>query len=599
MQEFAQAQLIGSKARLPIGIQNERSRRVFRFLILGLIAIPAVAAAQRPSPRKVLILHSHHFGYAWTEDIAAGIRSVFQENTLAADLHVEFMDGRRHGSLADLERLRDYYKHKFQNLKFEVIISSDNTALTFLLENHQELFPQTPVVFCGVSMIERYDLSRQPLSTGFVEITDNQETVALALKVHPQAQRVVVVSDLQSRWSDLEQAFPQRKFVFLDPQNLELSELLNRLRQIPPDSVGLLEAFFGNRFGQTFTASEVTRLISENCQFPVYGVNANTFRHGIVGGKLNDGYFQGVEAARRAVAILQGTAPESLPIVRESMNRFQFDYTQLQRWQIDPSRLPPGSLVVNRPASLYQQHAATIWIVAAFLALQSIAISVLLFNIRRRRKAEVRLRASEDNLEKAQSIAHIGSWDHNLLNGRLWWSPETYRIFGYDEERPIVSLEFFLARVHPEDCAAVLRASSEARQHAKPTALSIGSSVPTERSGWFNSTPKSSLVATAKRCAWLEPPKTLRTCARWRDSCAILKNWRRWGDWQAALHMISITCSLPLMVTAISFSTAFLLRTPCGRICWRSAGRASVLRRSHVSCWLSAASRCWSHVSST
>jgi PAS domain S-box-containing protein len=466
MHEIAQAALI-RRARLPIGIQNERSRRVFRLLILGLIAIPSVAAAQSPPPPKVLILHSHHFGYEWTDDIAAGIRSVFQENRVAADVHVEFMDGRRHGSSADLERLRDYYEHKFENLKFEVIISSDDTALGFLLQNHQRLFPQTPVVFCGVGMIERYDFSRQPLFTGFAEVTDNQETVALALKLHPEAQRVVVVSDLQSRWSELEQAFPQLKFIFFDPQNLELSELLNRLRQMPSDSVGLLEAFFGNRFGQTFSASDVTRQISENCPFPVYGVNANTFRHGIVGGKLNDGYFQGVEAARRAVAILKGTAPGALPIVRESMNRFQFDYPQLQRWRVDLSRLPQGSLVVNRPASLYQQHAATIWIVTGFLALQTIAISVLLFNIRRRHKAEARLRASEDNLEKAQSIAHIGSWDHNLLTGQLWWSPETYRIFGYVEERPVVSLEFFLARVHPEDCAAVLRASSEARKHVK------------------------------------------------------------------------------------------------------------------------------------
>ncbi len=467
MLQLAQAGLI-PRARLPIAIQNARSRRFFPLLILGLIAIPAVAAAQTPPPPKVLILHSHHFGYEWTEDIASGIRSVFQENRVVADLHVEFMDGRRHGSPADLERLREYYEYKFQNLKFGVIISSDDTALGFLLENHQRLFPQTPLVFCGVGMIERYDFSRQPLFTGLAEVTDSQETVALALKLHPQARRVVVVSDSRGRWSELEQAFPQLKFVFLDPQNLELSELLNRLRQMPSDSFGLLEAFFGNRFGQTFSASDVTREISENCPFPVYGVNANTFRHGIVGGKLNDGYFQGVEAARRAVAILNGTAPGALPIVRESMNRFQFDYTQLQRWKIDPSRLPPGSLVVNRPAPLYEQHSVTIWIVAAFLGLQSVAISVLLFNIRQRHKAEARLRASEDNLEKAQSIAHIGSWDHDLLKGELWWSPESYRIFGYPEERPPVSLEFFLARVHPEDCAAVLRASTEARRLGKP-----------------------------------------------------------------------------------------------------------------------------------
>jgi len=100
MHEIAQAALI-RRARLPIGIQNERSSWVFRLLILGLIAIPSVAAAQSPPPPQVLILHSHHLGYEWTEDIAAGIRSVFQENGVAADPHVEFMGT---GGAMDLRR---------------------------------------------------------------------------------------------------------------------------------------------------------------------------------------------------------------------------------------------------------------------------------------------------------------------------------------------------------------------------------------------------------------------------------------------------------------------------------------------------------------
>ncbi len=471
---FAQT-LLNCRAQPLVGTQNERAVRILRLLLAGLMAFPAVAAAQSPTARKVLILHSYHFGYDWTESIAAGIRSVFQENRVIAELHVEFMDARRHNTPADLARLHGYYKHKYQGLEFDVIITSDNAALEFLLQNHQTLFPQTPVVFCGVGLMGRnYDFSKQPLFTGILEVTDIVDTVALALRLHPEARRVVVVTDNQPALRtgqieppDLRLVFPQLEFVVLDPLNLELPELLSRLRNMPSDSVGLVEAFFQGKSGQTFTASEATRTIVENCSFPFYGVNANTFLHGIIGGRLNDGYFQGVEAARRAVAILNGAAPGTLPVLRESVNRFQFDYTQLQRWQIDPSLLPPGSLVLNRPVSLYQQHTTTIWIVATFLLLQSAAISVLLFNIRQRRKAEARLRASEDSLEKAQSVAHIGSWDHNLINGNLWWSSETYRIFGYGEERPTVSLAFFLERVHPEDREAVQRASSEARAQGK------------------------------------------------------------------------------------------------------------------------------------
>jgi len=475
MDEFAQTSL-NCRARPLVGTQNERAMRILRLLLAGLMVFPAAAAAQGPPGRKVLILHSYHFGYDWTESIGAGIRSVFQGNRVIADLHVEFMDARRHNSPSDLARLHDYYKHKFQGLEFDVIIASDNAALDFLLQNHRALFPHTPVVFCGVGLLGRsYDFSRQPLFTGILESIDILDTVALALRLHAKARRVVVITDNQpalrtgqSEPPDLEKAFPLVEFVALDPLNLELPELIRRLKSMPSDSVGLVEAFFRGKSGQTFTASESTRLIVDNCPFPLYGVNANSFLHGIVGGRLNDGYFQGVEAARRAVTILNGAAPATLPVLRESINRFQFDYPQLQRWQIDPSQLPPGSLVLNRPVSLYQQNTTTIWIVATFLLLQSAAISVLLFNIRQRRKAEARLRASEDNLEKAQSIAHIGSWDHNLLNGELWWSSESYRIFGYEEERPVVSLEFFLERVHPEDVQSVLQASSEARRLGKP-----------------------------------------------------------------------------------------------------------------------------------
>src|SRR5262245_41512796 len=107
MHEFAQAAVI-RKA----GLRVDKDRRgcLLRLLLLGLLINPALVIAQgRPAP-KVLILHSYHFGYDWTEDIAAGIRSVFQENAVVADLQVEFMDARQHDTPADLERLSDYYR---------------------------------------------------------------------------------------------------------------------------------------------------------------------------------------------------------------------------------------------------------------------------------------------------------------------------------------------------------------------------------------------------------------------------------------------------------------------------------------------------------
>ena len=132
---------------------------------------------------------------------------------------------------SDLARLHDYYKYKFQGLEFDVIIASDNAALDFLLQNHQALFPQTPVVFCGVGMMARdYDFSKRPLFTGILEVTDIVDTIALALRLHPEARRVVVITDNQpalrtgqSEPPHLEDVFPQVEFIVLDPLDLELS----------------------------------------------------------------------------------------------------------------------------------------------------------------------------------------------------------------------------------------------------------------------------------------------------------------------------------------------------------------------------------------
>ena len=45
------------------------------------------------------------------------------------------------------------------------------------------------------------------------------------------------------------------------------------------------------------------------------------------------------------------------------------------------------------------------------------------------------LKRSEAALNKAQRVAHIGSWTWNIAAGQLEWSDETYRIFGIDREQ--------------------------------------------------------------------------------------------------------------------------------------------------------------------
>ena len=71
------------------------------------------------------------------------------------------------------------------------------------------------------------------------------------------------------------------------------------------------------------------------------------------------------------------------------------------------------------------------------------------------------LRESEENLNRAQAVAQIGSWLLDIPTNRLEWSAETYRMFGIPQQQTI-DLEIFVATVHPDDRDFVLKAWGEA-----------------------------------------------------------------------------------------------------------------------------------------
>jgi len=61
------------------------------------------------------------------------------------------------------------------------------------------------------------------------------------------------------------------------------------------------------------------------------------------------------------------------------------------------------------------------------------------------------LRKSAQQMGYAQKIAGLGFWDLNLQTKKLYWSDETYRLFGYQPHEIVPSLQMLMDMVHPED----------------------------------------------------------------------------------------------------------------------------------------------------
>jgi PAS domain S-box-containing protein len=65
--------------------------------------------------------------------------------------------------------------------------------------------------------------------------------------------------------------------------------------------------------------------------------------------------------------------------------------------------------------------------------------------------AKEAIEGSEHRLAQAQQVAHIGSWEWNVMTKEVIWSDEEYRLFGFAPGAFAASYDRFIALGHSDD----------------------------------------------------------------------------------------------------------------------------------------------------
>jgi len=89
-------------------------------------------------------------------------------------------------------------------------------------------------------------------------------------------------------------------------------------------------------------------------------------------------------------------------------------------------------------------------------------------DITERKRAENDLRRSEARLAEAQRIANLGNFEWDIKTGRVWWSDETNRIYGFEPEKLTPTLKTVADVFHPEDRHLLKAAIDDAFYEDKP-----------------------------------------------------------------------------------------------------------------------------------
>ncbi len=374
-----------------------------------LLFAPAAPAGEN---RSVLVLYSNHRLLPANLEFEAGLRETLADST---ELSAEFLDYPRFDGESYMRALTTFLREKYALRPPAVLVVGAEGALDFVLRHRAELFPRIPVIHAAVP--RSFLQSRPPLPADVVGVPieyDFPGTIDLALRWHPHARRLVVVTGASAQDRAWEAELRGEVSRFQDRVSAEFlaglptDAVLKRLSELGSDAVVFTPGYFEDGVGRLFSPREAARLMAAAAAAPVYGPFDTFIGTGIVGGSMPNYAAMGRQAGRIVNDRLAGPAPAA-PLLPEMMPKaVNVDWRQIRRWDIDPSAIPDDAIVRFKTPTLLEEHATATVVATVVFLLQAGLIAGLLFERRRRRRMELAVQQQRFELAHASRLAVAG-----------------------------------------------------------------------------------------------------------------------------------------------------------------------------------------------
>jgi len=394
--------------------------------LLLLLAFPTgISAEDSPvsdelrQPKSILILNSYDQSQPWTRDQNAGINDILNEDNNGYSIYIEYMDWKEFPDEINLKQLKVRLSYKYSNKKIDLIITTDDAALKFALENRNTMFSGAPVVFSGVDEKNLQGILEEKANvTGVVEMRDPAGTMAAAMKINPNINTVYVMYDNSESgissgiltMNDIRKLYGGIDIVPLNER--DLGNLFNKVRKVLPDSIIICSSYSPKAGNMKLGYDYFYRSLSSESPVPVYNLYDFTMGTGVIGGSMVSGRQNGEEAAKLAIKILNGEKTSNLPIERKKFVSYEFDYKVLQRFHIGLDSIPEGSTIVNRPFNYFEEHRALIYASLIITFILLCFITILLINLKKLNAMKTVL--SESNSELMGLYKDLSTADEKL-----------------------------------------------------------------------------------------------------------------------------------------------------------------------------------------
>jgi len=370
-------------------------------LALAAVLLAGVVRAAPPIAPHILVLEDESAERPAYVSFMQGLREGLAPLGSAV-VFTENLDLARFPQAEHLQRQSDWLKAKYRDVGIDIVIAGGPRALAYASQQRPALFPAASIVFIS-------DVRTRPQGdnlTGMAVGLNTPQALRDALALVPGTRLVAVVGDRVGElnyWQGLHddlKALPE-DVELVTLEGLPLDELKRRIAALPADSLVFYTRQARDRDGRNYGQTEVLDAVVAAARVPVFGQVIWQLGRGIVGGRLADPVELGRDTAALVRRLAAGESASSIPIDYDVRYPAVYDARQLQRWNIDRARLPPDAQLRFEPNSLWKERPGLVIGIAAALLLQSGLIAALLWQYRRRQRAERALR------QRAQQIAAL------------------------------------------------------------------------------------------------------------------------------------------------------------------------------------------------
>jgi PAS domain S-box-containing protein len=428
------------------------------FLFFSPLFASDAATVEAPRVKRVLILHSFGRDFAPYNAVSSSFRT---ELARQSKVPIEFFE-------ASLETARategesekpfvKYLRALFADRRLDLVVPFGAPAVHFSQRYRERLFHDVPMLLAAVDQRHLNGVTLSAKATAVAVRLDLPGIVENILRLLPGTANIAVVignSPLEKFWlTELRQElqpFTNRvQFIWLN--ELSFEGMRKRVAALPPNSAIFYALLLVDAAGVPYEHERALEILHSEAIAPIFGVFDSQLGGGIVGGPLYPTQEVSRESVRLALGILDGESPSSMQPLSLGPGTPLYDARELKRWKISESQLPAGSIVRFKQPTLWDQYEAYVIGAVVIILLQAALLTDLLLHRARRRRAEVNLRESEENLRRLVEGTTAVPWQTDVNTWVFTYvGPQAVNLLGYSVEE-WYQKDFWASHLHPDD----------------------------------------------------------------------------------------------------------------------------------------------------